>query len=68
LPAINDGEIEALSRLVVGAYLQERFRVLRDTGQLDKTFESVVVKYKDLFTSDAVDAAKWRLENANNLI
>ena len=62
------GEIETLSRLMKSADLQQGFKVLRDIGQLNKTFEFVVVKYKDLFPSDVVDAAKWRLENANHLI
>jgi hypothetical protein len=64
----TQGEIEALSRLMISGDLQQGFRVLRDTGQLNKTFESIVVKYKDFFTSEVVDAAKWRLENANNLL
>jgi hypothetical protein len=39
------GEIEALSRLVVSADLQQGFKVLRDRNQLDKTFESLVDRF-----------------------
>jgi hypothetical protein len=61
------GEIEALSHLVTSAYLQQGFRVLRDSGHLDKTFEAVVVRFKHLFRSDVVAAAKWRLEHPYEL-
>jgi hypothetical protein len=61
------GEIEALSRLMVSADLQQGFRVLRDSGQLDKSFEALVVRYRHLFRSDAVAAAEWRLSNPNDL-
>ena len=61
------GEIEALSRLVISADLQKGFKVLRDTGQLDKTFEAVVIRFQHLFKPDTVQAAKWRLAHANDL-
>lgn len=61
------GTIEALSRLAVSAELQQGFRVLRDRGQLDRTFETIIVRYPDEFRSDVVGAAQWRLDNANNL-
>jgi hypothetical protein len=63
----NHGEIEALSRLVVSADLQKGFKVLRDKDQLDKTFEAVVIRFQHLFKPDVVQAAKWRLEHANDL-
>ena len=62
------GEIEALSRLVVSPDLQKGFKVLRDRGQLDHTFEAVVVRFQHLFKSNVVQAAKWRLNNANALL
>lgn len=61
------GEIEALSRLMMSAELQKGFQVLRDANELDKTFESIVVKYKELFNPDVVEAAIWRLKNPYNL-
>jgi hypothetical protein len=61
------GEIEALSRLMVSADLQQGFKVLRDRDQLDKTFESVVVRFQHLFGSDAVQAARWRLAHPHEL-
>ncbi|MBI3467699.1 MAG: hypothetical protein HY000_32220 [Planctomycetes bacterium] len=32
------GEVEALSRLMISPDLQQGFKVLRDSGQLDQTF------------------------------
>jgi len=64
----NLGKIEALSRLVVSPELQKGFKVLRDKNLLDKSFEAIVVKYKDKFKANVVQAAQWRLENPNNLL
>jgi hypothetical protein len=61
------GEIEALSRLVVSADLQKGFKVLRDSDQLDNTFEAVVVRFQHLFKPEIVEAARWRLAHANEL-
>jgi len=61
------GEIEALSRLVVSPDLQKGFKVLRDKGQLDITFESVVVRFQHLFKPDVVQAAQWRLDHPYDL-
>lgn len=62
------GEIEALSRLMISADLQQGFKVLRDSNQLDKTFEAVVVRFKHLFKPDAIEAAQWRLANPHQLL
>lgn len=62
------GEIEALSRLVVSPDLQKGFKVLRDRGQLEHTFEAVVMRYQHLFKPDAVQAAKWRLDHPYDLL
>lgn len=62
------GEVEALSRLMITPDLQQGFKVLRDTGQLDKTFESVVVRYQHLFAPEVVEAAQWRLNHPNELL
>ena len=61
------GEIEALSRLMVSADLQQGFKVLRDRGQLDKTFEALVVRFQHLFKPEAVQAAQWRLAHSYEL-
>ena len=62
------GEIEALSQLMVSADLQIGFKTLRDAGELDKTFESVVVRFRHLFRPDVVEAANWRLDNPFQLL
>ncbi|MEX2283963.1 MAG: hypothetical protein WEE89_15870 [Gemmatimonadota bacterium] len=61
------GEVGALSRLMVSADLQQGFKVLRDSGQLDETFEAVIVRHRHLFGPDAVDVAQWRLANPHQL-
>jgi hypothetical protein len=62
------GEIEALSRLMISPDLQQGFRVLRDSGQLDQTFEAVVVRFRHLFPDEVVQAAQWRLDNPHSLL
>jgi hypothetical protein len=59
----NDA-IRALSKLAISADLQKGFKVLRDRGQLDQTFEALIVKHPSHFTADVVDAAQWRLHNS----
>jgi hypothetical protein len=62
------GEIEALSRLMVSADLQKGFQALRDAGQLENTFESVVVRFQHLFRPDVLEAAQWRLKHPHQLL
>lgn len=62
------GAVEALAKLVRSPDLQSGFKVLRDQNKLDKTFESVVVRHPDLFQDQVVEAAQWRLDNADELL
>lgn len=62
------GAVEALSRLMVSADLQKGFKVLRDSDQLDKSFEALVTRYPQLFKSKTVEAASWRLKNPRHLL
>jgi hypothetical protein len=62
------GKIEAISRLVVSADLQEGFKILRDKGKLNDTFEHIVIEYKDKFSKDVVEAATWRLAHPYDLL
>ena len=64
----REGAINALSRLVVSPDLQQGFRVLRDRNQLDSTFEAVIVKYPQCFSNNVIEAARWRLNNADHLL
>lgn len=61
------GAVEALSRLVESPDLQQGFRVLRDRGELDNTFEAIIVRFPKLFPDKVVEAAQWRLDNADQL-
>jgi len=60
----NPDKIGSLSNLMKSGDVQKGFKVLRDKGQLDKTFETLVIKYKQFFKDDIVGAAQWRLDNA----
>lgn len=62
------GEIEALSRLMINTDIQPGFNVLRDRNQLDKTFESVVIRFQHLFGTNTIQAAQWRLAHPNELL
>jgi hypothetical protein len=62
------GEKKALSRLMISADLQQGFKALRDSNQLDSTFEAIVVRFSGLFSPEVVEAAKWRLENPYQLL
>ena len=62
------GVIEALSRLMISPDLQTGFKALRDINQLDKTFETLVVRFKHLFKPNIVEAAQWRLDNPYELL
>lgn len=60
----NPDKIMALSNLVKSADIQKGFKVLRDNKQLNKTFESLIIRYNELFKKDIVEAAQWRIDNA----
>lgn len=62
------GPINALSKLVISPNLQQGFKALRDRGQLNRSFEALVVKYPHFFSNDAVEAAQWRLDNEGKLL
>lgn len=57
------GEIETLSKLMVSAELQQGFRVLRDTDQLNKSFEAIVIRHKSLFDNNVVASAIFRFDH-----
>ena len=63
----RDGAVHTLSTLTVSLDLEYEFRFLRDRGQLDYSFEALITKYSCLFSSDVVEAARWRLDNADKL-
>ncbi|MGA2150602.1 MAG: hypothetical protein ABSG48_00365 [Geobacteraceae bacterium] len=62
------GEIAALSRLMINTDLQQGFKVLCKRGQLDNSFESVVIRFQHLFGTDTIQAARWRLAHLNELL
>ena len=61
------GVLKALEDLMTSADYQQGFRVLHEHNQLDKSFESLVLKYKEDFSYAAVECAKFRLDNPEAL-
>jgi hypothetical protein len=61
------GDVESLSRLVVTADIQPGFKVLNQNGKLQATFEAVITRHPAKFRKEIVDAAVFRLENADAL-
>jgi hypothetical protein len=64
----RQGAVAALSRLMISGDEQKGFKVLRDRNLLDRSFESLVVRFANLFTRDVVTAAEWRLANPHSLL
>jgi hypothetical protein len=64
------GADQALSYLVKSPELQQGFKVLRDSGQLDATFEAVIIRHRERFREDedAIKAAEWRLDHPYDLL
>ena len=60
----NPDKIGSLSNLMRSGEAQKGFKILRDNGKLGKTFESLIIKYKQLFRDDIITAAQWRLDKA----
>lgn len=57
------GNERALSLLMNSADIQKGFKVLRNTNQLEKTFEAVIVRHEHRFDAKVVEVAQWRLDN-----
>jgi hypothetical protein len=57
------GNERALSLLMKSADIQKGFKVLRNTNQLEKTFEAVIVRHEHRFDAKVVEIAQWRLNN-----
>jgi hypothetical protein len=62
------GHVEALSRLVVSADLQQGFQVLNEKGRSKDSFEALVIRFSGSFRDDVVAAAQWRLDNPDDLL
>ena len=57
------GNERSLSLLMNRADIQKGFKVLRNTNQLEKTFEAVIVRHEHRFDAKVVEIAQWRLNN-----
>jgi hypothetical protein len=57
------GKVEALSKLMMAEEAQKGFKVLHKTSNLDKTFEKVVLNFKQYFKKDIIERAQFRLEH-----
>ena len=63
----NLGYVKALSQYVVSGEIQIGFKKLCETGQKDKTFEAIILRYRDKFDNQIIECAQFRLNNAGKL-
>ena len=61
------GVIKTLEDLVQSSDYQQGFKKLHQHNQLDKSFEALILKYKDLFSKNAATWADFRLKNPDAL-
>ena len=61
------GNVGALEALMDNVELQKGFKTLRDKNMLDKTFEAIMIKYRNLieFDNNSIKIAEFRLKNPN---
>jgi hypothetical protein len=57
------GEVEALSRLMLGKKTQKGYRTLRDNDQVNKTFERIILDFKQYFKDDIINQAQDRINH-----
>ena len=58
----RDGEVKTVMDLTLKATPSDGFRMLKDRGMLELSFEALVVARAEHFPSNVVDAARSRLE------
>lgn len=59
----NKGCIKALSDLVKSGKMQKGFKTLVNNNHKEKTFEAIILRNKEHFSEDVVQAAEFRLKN-----
>jgi tetratricopeptide (TPR) repeat protein len=62
------GRRETAERLMNNPDLQFGFKALRDAGRLNISSEALVIRYKKLFSPNAVEVAQWRLDHPYDLL
>jgi uncharacterized protein (DUF488 family) len=63
----NHDKIKSIGNLMKSGEAQKGFKTLRKNNRLDKAFEFLVIKYKQLFNSNIAEAAQWRLDHAYDM-
>ena len=58
------GTIKAISQLVTSGDIQSGFQRLEQLGLLNWTIEAAVTKFPDEFSREVLQAAEWRLAQA----
>lgn len=61
------GVVEALSIMAANTEIQSGFKRLRDSNQLHLTFEAVILRHRELFRNEIVEAARFKLEHSENM-
>lgn len=61
------GYIKALSDLMISDKIQKGFKTLVNNNHKEKTFEAIIIRNKEHFSKDVVQAAEFRLTHCNDL-
>lgn len=66
----NRHAVEVAKSLVVQSTIQDGFRRMHEHGRLDLTIESIMLepRFASLFTEGELEAARWRLKQAQPLL
>jgi len=60
----ENGALETAKRLVASGEIQTGLQRLAKEGRLELSIESIMCGFPDLFTAKEIDAAKWRIGQA----
>lgn len=58
------GPVEALSRLMADSKIQKGFKTLVKADRIELSFEAIVTRHRRHFRKTVVEAAEWRLQQA----
>lgn len=58
------GTKRAIEQLVISGDIQSGFKKMSELNMLEWTLENAVVRFRELFSTEHVAAAEWRLQQA----
>lgn len=64
---VNKGYKKALSDLMKSSEIQKGFKTLISNNHKEKTFEAIIIRNKEYFSKEVVEAAEFRLTHCSDL-